>query len=85
MADTLLALVEEAPDGQVPAAHLCSRLYHRCPEAKAVIKKHRGLKGFIAALPLENKVKFVPDQVCQPAFACRFVCEYLVTATPALL
>ena len=68
LTDTLVALVEEAPDGQVPAAQLCSRLYSKCPEAKAVIQRHKGLKGFIAALPLEGKVKFVPDQVCQPAF-----------------
>ena len=64
MADALVALVERGCGGPVSAASLCSDLYKRCSEAKAVLGRHGGLKGFIANSPaLEGKVKFVGDTV----------------------
>ena len=63
MAEALVAMVQGAPGGQVPAAHLCSKLYQRCPDARALVQKFDGLKGFVATPALEGKVKFVADKV----------------------
>ena len=67
VASALMALVEATPDGQAPAAQLCSNLYRTCPDARAVVQKRDGLKEFLASPWLEGKVKFVPDQVRLPA------------------
>ena len=68
VAEALVAMVQGAPGGQVPAAQLCSKLYQKCPDARALVQKYDGLKGFVATPALEGKVKFVADQVR------RFVC-----------
>ena len=63
VAEALVAMVQRAPGGQVPASQLCSELYQKCPDARALVQKHDGLKGFVATPVLEGKVKFVADQV----------------------
>jgi hypothetical protein len=73
-AGVLVALVRAAPDGQMSAAQLCSRLYRKCPEARDIIQKSRGIKGFIKTNQLECKVEFVPDQVCKFVKGC-IVCH----------
>ena len=50
-------MVQGAPGGQVPASQLCSELYQKCPDARALVQKHDGLKGFVATPVLEGKVK----------------------------
>jgi len=63
VANALLALVEAAPDGQVAAAQLCSSLYRKSPDARAVVQQHKGLKGFLGTALLRGKVEFIADQV----------------------
>lgn len=75
-AEVLVALVRAAPDGQISAAQLCSRLYKKLPEAKDIIHKSKGIKGFIEGHQLECKVKFVADQV-------RWIAEvYFISHSP---
>lgn len=70
VAEALLALVRRAPEGQTPGAQLCSRLYCLCPDARAIVHAHHGLKGFIEGSELlKGRVCFVADQVCGLAFA----------------
>lgn len=65
VAEALLALVRRAPEGQTPGAQLCSRLYCQCPDARAIVHAHHGLKGFIEGSELlKGRVCFVADQVC---------------------
>jgi len=69
VAQALLALVHDAPEGLITGAQLCSRLYRQCPEARAIVHAHQGLKGFIECSELEGKVCFIADQVCVCAIA----------------
>ena len=64
VAEALLEVVRKAPGGQLPAARLCALLYQKCADAKAVVKEHGGIKGFVSAPRLQGLVHFVADQVC---------------------
>ena len=62
VADALHSRVQNAPDGQMAAAELCSLLYKECADAKSVLTGHGGLKKFTASRMLQHLVEFVPDQ-----------------------
>ena len=63
VADALLEVVRKAPGGQLPAARVCALLYQKCADAKAVVKEHGGIKGFVSVPRLQGLVHFVADQV----------------------
>jgi hypothetical protein len=69
VAQALLALVHDAPGGQIPGPQLCSKLYRQRPDAKKILHAHQGLKGFIEGSELKGRVCFVADQVCE--YACK--------------
>ena len=69
VAQALLALVHDAPGGQIPGAQLCSKLYLQRPDAKKILHAHQGLRGFIEGSELNGRVCFVADQVCE--YACK--------------
>jgi hypothetical protein len=63
--NALLAIVREAPDGEISGANLCSTLYKECASARDVIvQDYKGLKNFLASSMLKDEVEFLSDQVC---------------------
>jgi len=64
VAEALLRLLRQTPDGKISASILCENLYKECASAKAVITQdYMGLKDFVASPALRDVVIYVPDQV----------------------
>jgi hypothetical protein len=63
VADTLVALVQDAPGGEFNAARLCKELYRKHPGAKAVVQKYQGFRSFIETPELKGRLRFVADAV----------------------
>ena len=63
VADTLVALVQDAPGGEYNASQLCIELYSKHPGAKAVVQKYQGFRSFVENPELKGRLRFVADAV----------------------
>jgi RNA recognition motif-containing protein len=69
VADALLEVLQDAPDGQILASQLCINLYKKCPDAKAILQEHGGAKSFIQIPRLKDAVCYIADQVPEHVLA----------------
>ena len=61
VADALLEVLQDTPDGQILASQLCINLYKKCPDAKAILQAHGGAKRFIQIPRLRDAVCYIAD------------------------
>jgi len=71
VADVLLDIVRQTPDGQISASQLCTALYEKCVDAKLVVQDCGGLKNFLKCSDLNRVVGFDADLVRQLSVMCK--------------